>query len=72
MQTDLMGMLNIPILCWATCFSYNPTQTMWVFIIHTFVLHAGNMFPGGCAGGGCAGEINNSDKSCLVRGEERG
>lgn len=47
---------------------YNRTQTMLVFIIHTFVLHTDNMFPGGR---GRKAEINNSDKSCLVRGEEK-
>lgn len=49
--------------------SVQPTHTMLVFIIHTFVLHTDNMFP---RGRGRKAEINNSDKSCLVRGEEKG
>ncbi len=44
---------------------------MWMFIIHAFVLHTDNMLAGEKEGGR-EREINNSDKSCLVRGEEKG
>lgn len=62
-------MLRIPIFLLGIMLQYKRTQTMLVFIIHTFVLHTDNMFPGGR---GRKAEINNSDKSCLVRGEEKG
>lgn len=67
MQTSLMGMLKIPSFFLGIMLQYNHTQTMLVFVIHTFVLHSDNMFPGGRER---KAEINNSDKSCLVRGEK--
>lgn len=54
---------------------YKLAHAVWIFIIHTFVLHTDKILwwrDGRGEGCGGAREINNSDKSCLVRGEEKG
>lgn len=70
-----MGTLEIHILVFqqGNMLQYKLAHAMWIFIIHAFVLHTDNILcwrDGGREGG--KREINNSDKSCLVRGEEKG